>query len=243
MYFVLSGEGPTDLGVCEWPHDYCAGTACQSGPMLVIIDKLVQAKTGKNFLPNNHYTLVMERHLSQLSKARAIQSPRGLRLSGPKTPKETAYFYRNAQALAKFAQAEEKKRNKHVIAVLFRDCDGTASASRGLWNDKFESMKKGFQAEGFERGVAMVPKPKSEAWLICALKPNSPYQSCAKLEERSGNDNAPNPLKTELAQILQVNATRENLVQATNDHVDPTRISDMASFDAFRNDLYAALSK
>jgi len=45
-----------------------------------------------------------------------------------------------------------------------------------------------------DRGVAMIPKPKSEAWLLCALK-NKPYESCEKLEDRSGNDDSPNSLK------------------------------------------------
>ncbi len=56
-----------------------------------------------------------------------------------------------------------------VIAVLFRDSDGTASSGRGLWEDKRKSIEDGFGEAGFDYGVPMIPKPKSEAWLLCAF--------------------------------------------------------------------------
>ena len=87
--------------------------------------------------------------------------------------------------------------NDKVVAVLFRDSDGTATAQRGLWTDERNSMLRGFEDEGFSCGVPMLPKPKSEAWVLCALKDN-PYQGCDALEERSGNDNSPNSLKDDL---------------------------------------------
>ena len=54
----------------------------------------------------------------------------------------------------------------------------------------------------------MIPKPKSEAWLICALK-RDPYQVCERLEARSGNDQSPNSLKRELEQLLGIKPSRE----------------------------------
>ena len=46
----------------------------------------------------------------------------------------------------------------------------------------------------------MIPKPKSEAWVLCAL--SKLYKECDELEDRSGNDNSPNSLKRELEELL-----------------------------------------
>ena len=121
--------------------------------------------------------------------------------------------------------------NDAVVAVLFHDSDDTASAERGLWDDKWRSMKAGFAEEGFSKGVPMIPKPKSEAWLLCALKEN-PYQACANLEDRSGKG-MKNELKKRLAGLGRT-ASREDLREIVNDRtVDIDRI-DMPSFRKFR---------
>ena len=62
-------------------------------------------------------------------------------------------------------------------------------------------MIRGFEDEEFSRGVPMIPKPKSKAWIICAIKDN-PYHGCNALEGCSESDNAPNSLKGELFSIL-----------------------------------------
>ena len=82
----------------------------------------------------------------------------------------------------------------------------------------------------------MIPKPKSEAWLICALKKNS-YQCCEALEERSGNDNSPNSLKGELMKLLGEKIAPELLCEKVQGRaVDIDRIK-MPSFKAFRDRL------
>ena len=52
--------------------------------------------------------------------------------------------------LARFAKERAKEIDDEVVAVLFRDSDGTASAGRGQWNDKREAMLDGFDEEGFK---------------------------------------------------------------------------------------------
>lgn len=87
----------------------------------------------------------------------------------------------------------------------------------------------------------MLPKPKSEAWLLCALKAN-PYQSCAALENESGNDASPNNLKGELAKVLGTDPHREILCDHFNaGRIDPHRI-DMPSFYAFKTRLGEVLT-
>lgn len=90
-------------------------------------------------------------------------------------------------------------------------------------------------------GVAMVPKPTSEAWFICAVKDN-PYQHCAALEEKlSGNDNASdqNAPKKVLARHLGEAATSEKQLQLAAE-IEPCRI-DMPSFNQFNTDLARAV--
>jgi hypothetical protein len=149
-----------------------------------------------------------------------------------KLRKETRYFFNNARLLAKIAKNLEEAESCEVIAILFRDSDGTASAGRGLWQDKRQSMLDGFKEEAFVRGVPMIPKPKSEAWLICALK-DQPYQNCLVLENRSGNDNSPNSLKAELASILEEQVDRDLLCQVFNEKNVRFEKIDMPSFKAF----------
>jgi len=82
----------------------------------------------------------------------------------------------------------------------------------------------------------MIPKPKSEAWLLCAVKDN-PYQHCHILENESGNDKGPNPLKQQLSDALQADASTEQLNDMVKGHqIDVHRI-DMPSFNAFKDNL------
>jgi len=235
MYFLLSGEGPTDIGLCSDGMNACEGNSHLQGPMAIIISQLVEQRLQFSFMDTRYYGYVSKREL--VNRASIFKSEKkSLRLPGKKKPKETGYFYRNARALALCAKDKEVEFNDKVIAVFFRDSDGTASADRGLWKDKWDSIIQGFSIEGFERGVPMIPKPKSEAWIICSVK-NNPYQNCVALENRSGNDKSPNSLKTELAEILKDQPSREQLCEMVNNGaIDINRI-DMPSFLAFKKAL------
>ena len=135
----------------------------------------------------------------------------------------------------------EKNKDK-VLAVLFRDSDGTASSGRGEWQLKRDSMKNGFAAESYDLAVAMMPKPKSEAWLICALKEN-PYQACDALEDRSGNDDSPKALKTEFDTLLNEHPSKRTINELIDGNdIDADRI-DMESMKAFKADLKIAVEK
>ncbi len=242
MYFLLSGEGPSDLGVCRDGADRCEGGVLIHGPMAMFIDRIVSGRHAYSLLDAGCYDFVSERGLS----TRAVElkaAPKALGLPGKKRAKETRYFFNNARVLARIAGESMVVKRDDVVAILFRDSDGTASAGRGLWEDKRRSMLDGFAEERFPRGVPMIPKPKSEAWLLCALKPNS-YQSCADLEDRSGNDNSPNSLKRELNQRLSGDAP---LVEALcgmieDGTIDVDRIQ-MHSFLAFRSRLEEVISQ
>ncbi len=101
-------------------------------------------------------------------------------------------------------------------------------------------MLHGFEEEGFSRGVPMIAKPKSEAWLLCALKG---YQGCAALETRSGNDSSPNSLKAELRDRLKGDASAEKLRDLVRDRSIEFQRIDMPSFLAFRQRLEEVIAQ
>jgi hypothetical protein len=238
MYFLLSGEGATDLGACTDSTAACEGMDYLHGPMTVIVDQIVEA--------HHHYSLLDAGCCGFVSRStiadRASElkaAKKGIRLPGKRRARETWYFFNNARVMARIAKEWERERKDDVVAVLFRDAD-TATAGRGPWEEKRQSMLDGFAEEGLARGVPMIPKPTSEAWLLCALRKN-PYQGCAALEDRSGSSQSPHSLKGELEKRLGHPTTRDELCDmVTKGRIDYRRI-DMPSFNAFRERLQGVL--
>lgn len=235
MRFLVSGEGPTDMGYCDIA-DPCDGVSFKPGPMAWIVDQIAEATLGYSFIEISFMRYVSETGLSSMTKT---MRPR--KLPGKRLPRETAGYYKAARALAKHVHCFTDETEDEVIGVLFRDADGTQSAGRGHWQDKWDAMELGFSVEDCTLGVPMLPMPKSEAWLICALKPNQPYQHCDSIEQESGNDRSPNSLKKQLKLVLGEDANRELLAEKLlNREVDISRIT-MPSFVAFRERLESVL--
>ncbi len=222
MFLILSGEGSSDIGIED----------NEIGPMTKIVDRWIARRIGYSLIELKFYTIVPEKQLAEQAKKIKARSMRG-----KKQESETRYFYKNARALALIAhqKALEIGNDMPLILVLFRDADGTASSDRGEWIDKMRSMLTGFEVEQISTGVPMIPKPKSEAWILCALRNN--YQHCPNLENESGNDNSPNPLKQQLEDYLGESGTGRLL----NDKIDAGEIDidriDMNSINAFKTRL------
>lgn len=87
----------------------------------------------------------------------------------------------------------------------------------------------------------MVPNPKSEAWLICAIKEN-PYLHCTSLEERSGNDDSPDALKKEFSELLSAHKIDYDILNKMikNNAIDIHAIN-MPSYNYFVERLEALL--
>ncbi len=231
MIFVVSGEGPSDIGACGNSRSECSGADFKPGAMAVIIDKIVEQASGLSPLNCSAMEFISESALA------SVEFPRTLIAMGKKSRPETASHTRHAQQLAAVAKRFEAP-GVPVAAVLFRDADGTRSTERGLYEAKCEAIDRGFISANFENGIAMVPKPKSEAWLLCALKPE-PYQHCASLEnDLSGNDHSPNPAKQQLTERLTLLHKEFNDLPdlVTDGTISPFRI-DMPSFECFRRRL------
>ncbi|MEQ9236692.1 hypothetical protein [Coleofasciculus sp. E2-BRE-01] len=222
MFLLLSGEESSDIGTQE----------DKIGSMTKFIDRWIMRRSDYSLIDIKCYKIVSKKKLADIAKTRL----KPLSRKGKKHKKETGYFYKNARALALLAKEESSKLETIVIPVLFRDADGTASSDRGEWQDKHQSVLNGFEAEQLVNGVPMIPKPKSEAWILCALREH--YQNCQRLENESGNDDSPNSLKKQLEEHLGEPATRELL----NDEIDQgnldiSKIIDMPSLTAFKDRL------
>jgi len=234
MWLLLSGEGVSDIGACHPAMDFCESTEFKAAPMAWFVDQCIELKLNYSHIDNHLVRFIGKQKLTELSKS--LAQKKKLRLSGSKQKKETLYYRRNARAFAIEAKKLEQELNDTVVAVLFRDADGTQSSRRGEWQAKWDSMKNGFSEEGFNRGVPMIPNPKSEAWLLCAVKDN-PYQHCTSLEDESGNDNSANPLKEQLKVALNGETTTDQLTELVkNKVIDISRI-DMPSFNQFKDQL------
>ncbi|MBF0426852.1 MAG: hypothetical protein HQL66_13650 [Magnetococcales bacterium] len=243
VLFLLSGEGPSDIGACDWPYAEvcCTGDGFRPGPMAALVDCAVRKHLGYSVLDvPGDVRFICKNHLVKLAKEKS----KHVRVAtGKEGKRRETFFTLQALALGKQALSWGEKDSTPVIAVLFHDTDGTRSASRTLWQDKLKSMRQGFASAGrggYRLGVPMLPNPKSEAWLLCARK-NNPYQGCKKLEEASGNDTAPNALKDQLEEVVG-EWDNEGMTQWIRDgHLEIDRMGEMASFKAFRDDLQAAL--
>ncbi len=243
MYLLLSGEGATDIGCCNPAADGCDADGFKAGPMAWVADKLIEKYIDiKQSYEISHINTGGVSFVSEgfLASNRPAPVKKAMELRGKKKPAETQCYFENARTLAMAAKQKSEEIKGAVVAVLFRDADGTASAGRGNWRDKYASIVKGFAAEDYDLGVAMLPNPKSEAWLLCAVKPNA-YQHCEALEQESGNDRRANPLKTQLANALNNKSSTDQInVLVQDDSIDVLRI-DMPSYNTFKADLERAV--
>ena len=247
MIVVLSGEGPSDLGQCTDAQGTCQIPAFAHGPMTLIADKAIGQSIGFSMLETtpDRYLYVSETRLKELETARKANS-RSMSLVGKGREQETGHFYINAWMFGEFALQSETKfeGNDKAIAILFRDADGTRATVKGLWDAKLASMQSGFRRSGLGlRGVPMIPKPKSEAWMLCAVKDDA-YQQCVKLEELSGNDSSPKSAKAKLHLALDGHdsAIEQRQWIEDNDFDIDAVAAQMSSFSQFKNDLAVAIA-
>jgi hypothetical protein len=242
MLLLLSGEGATDLGRVEYGFSRLCGPGqwCP-GPISLLVDQLFKHATGYSAIDSGCAYFL---HATELHKiAQRIKNFPPFRGKG-----QNHYHRRGTQALASAALAlSEKNDRTPVIAVYFRDCGGSNSSSLHWWEDLYKSMteKSGFQLLGLATGVPMIPKPISEAWLICALK-IEPYINCQELENETGSPHASRPLKDTYRSLL---ARRDRNIC---DLIKPVDTSDkcvinalkidMNSFNTFKRDFSKALT-
>lgn len=239
MKLLISGEGASDLGACNNAQGQCSDGDFNRGPMAVWLARLWAAKLDYNVLDTPEAVVyVTEKVLAQKAKE---SSTRMQRQRGKKQAAETGLYFSNARQLGLMAQHLAGDHPETVMAILFRDADGTRSAPGQLWQSKWDSMVNGFASVAFEFGVPMLPKPKSEAWLLCAGK--TARHSHAALEAISGNDDSPNSAKKQWNAFMgsPQTAAQEANWCAENPE-DWVNMLTMPSFKAFSDRFHAVAS-
>lgn len=220
MLIVLSGEGKSDLGYTAYNGDFI------KGPMGYAIEYFFP-KAGQH--PQYHY--ISETELTKICKGnkRLHLGERGA------TEKPYKGIYNLAMHLSSYAS--NKFKEKHCV-VLFRDADGTNSVPRDNWEQKVNAVLAGFDTVNKANGVPMIPRPKSEAWLLAYYQENLPnqkaYNKSGRFEDYSGNDASKNSLKKLLQKAFK--GVKNPYDQINGQEIDWDRI-DMPSFNRFKERL------
>lgn len=234
LVIAVTGEGPTDMGR-RIPGDR---EGFEQGPMCAVVEASIRRHRAELsptfvFLPESELT----QHKKELPRNRRRFCAE--RLCAPQNRSKFPGLVYRAEAFA--AWAHEKGA---TLAVLFTDADGTRSAPLGQAEAKERAILEGFRLGGFDpTGVPMVPKPKSEAWLLAYFQRDrrgrpQPYVGCERFERMSGNDSAPKDrnVKALLAQVFDCRSVSyETLLE-----VDWPRVR-MPSMDRFQGRLKGAL--
>lgn len=230
MKLLISGEGPSDLGACNNAQGECSDGDFNQGPMVVWLARLWEALWDYNLLDTPEAVrYISEKVLAERAKhsGKRMQS-----LRGKKQAVETGLYFNNAMQLGLMAKQLVVSDQVPVMAVLFRDADGTRSAPGQMWQAKWDSIMNGFAAADFDFGVPMLPKPKSEVWLLCAS--STAKHSHTALEAISGNDNAPHSAKKQWEALMGCPQTAQRAADWCASHPsDWQNLLTLHSFKAF----------
>lgn len=149
MILVLSGEGPSDLGMCNNAQGRCSDRNFQPGPITVLLDQLISPRLGYALADQpDAIQLIGKAHLVELAAERKANR-RNMVLPGKKHDMETGYFHLNAMALGSVCVEIEEETGDKAVAVLFRDHDKMRSDPPSLWHQKWKSMLDGFHRAQF----------------------------------------------------------------------------------------------
>jgi hypothetical protein len=231
---IFSGEGSTDTGTGEFP-----------GPMLYLVDRIIEnnRRYSYSILESQCYKFISRNQLNERAKTLStlpkIPDKKPFVIRGKKRFTETGDFYSSARALATFALELETEHDL-IIAIFFQDSD---TIEQREWQRKWDSIVNGFHAAHFDNGVPMLPKPVSEAWILCAIyrKENSDINQDHLEDHRRGNQHD-HALKYELEEAINEHPTRELLnekIQSGEINVDDINLP---SFNQFKERLTQVLN-
>lgn len=239
---IVTGEGVTDLGVSASGVAVAENEDILVGPMLKVIYKLIREYAPGWFVDMHDWNAVIPIPTYLVSRTERARVSRTLRPNLFQTHlhgKGGIEHSKSAWALATIAG----ERNA-TLAIYFHDTDGTLSVLRRM-PDLQEiisgATKRGFAVAAKVSGVAMVPKPTSEAWLICHAKEDA-YSFCQLLEtDLAGNQDSAMRSPKDILKGLRGETNRE-LLNEIVDEMDLNRL-DMPSFNSFKESLRQAVNE
>jgi hypothetical protein len=239
LRIIVSGEGPTDFGRSKNEQLIATNEDFEQGPLFLLLQKLLdQHLPNWNKEQDLFKIFIYRKALGDLAKDSPVRFPsKDKAIKGHLEHTERAYAL--AQKTKEITTADEGH-----IAVYFHDTDGTQvelQREPDRQSNRVKAINLGFATASYKTGVAMVPKPTSEAWLYCSCKKN-PYQHCQRIEtDWSGNDRSPERSpKVVLANAISAEKTNRVNLSTVVEQLDITKI-DMPSFNQFRDDLKNAI--
>jgi hypothetical protein len=127
MKLLISGEGTSDLGACNNAQGQCSDEFFNPGPMAVWLARLWEASLNYNLLEIPEAVLfVSETALEQQSKQDGKEMGKRMQpLRGKKQAAETGLYFSNARQLGLMAKQLAADGQVPVMAVFFRDADGS----------------------------------------------------------------------------------------------------------------------
>ncbi len=213
--FFICGEGPTDV---------CGDDA----PLRMAIRSLL----AKWYAKQAKFHSVSRSELSSDSKN--VKPKRGAYVRGRKTP------YPETRSVTAFACCLAQKAQAYCSAcgaIYFKDMDFPSSENRDKYYEALiAAMHVGFDNAGFQRGVPMVPKTRSESWMLCIVDKHAARMSY--YENLPGSDNSPKSGKKVLAKMLGC-SEKENYAKLSDriENYDWDALS-APSFAFFKNRLH-----
>ncbi|MGL4594959.1 MAG: hypothetical protein ACRCUY_09550 [Thermoguttaceae bacterium] len=238
LLFLLSGEGSTDIGTTETPE--IIGDTFHEGPLTHLIRQILPVNESSECV----FRFVSRKVLEHVGKT--ARESKKIRRRSKDGEKGNVYFFFNAAYLGIVALQKQKDENVPVVAIFFKDSDGTRAKS-GDWQGKYDSVIAGFDAANFTRGVPMLAKPISEAWFLCAIyrkREPHPEEKFHSLEDTTFGDvnESKHQLKGELEKVLKEKPTRELLNdKIQNGEIDFQHIN-LPSFNQFKQRLEKVIS-
>lgn len=243
-HIIVSGEGPSDLGgsfsgQAALSHD----EDFEKGPFFYLVERMLNKYLpvwNKDIFETNplSITYVSHGYLKKQSK-KVVKGEGRYAFSGKSGEyKDNLGKLKQARELGKLAIEQDCQ-----LAIYFHDTDGNnkeKSLTSPIQSKIVKAVDQGFKSGKMNAGIAMIPRPTSEAWLICSCKNN--YLHCESLEATlSGNDRSEdNDPKKILANYLGISDCDNELLTEKINNLDLEKM-DMPSFNQFRDDLKSAI--
>jgi len=232
--FILCGEGPTDLYYNEIDQ--------KQGPLKDGVDKLLDFFWDRrNYL---QFKQVSRTEISLSDKGKPEKKTSIVRGAKNKFPNHH-FIAASAKCLAQKAEETAMENDEpHKWGVIyFHDLDANTKASVDeIYNASMKAMNDGFDSASFTHGVPMIPKTRSESWLLCLLD----SKGCAGVnyfEDLPMSDKSPNSGKKVLATLLKVPEDESySCIEEKRDTFDWTSLQ-APSFLVFRNRLKTVSAK
>jgi len=238
---IVSGEGVTDLGASKMGLTVSEGEDIEVGPALLLIYKLIYLYAPDWYREMYDWTAdvpIPTYLISRGERSRVSKTLKPNLFQTQSSGRGGIEHAKGAWALGQIAVEYEAN-----LCFYFHDTDGTQALLRktpDLQDIIVKGASKGFDIQDII-GIAVVPKPTSEAWFICHAN-TPPYQHCHLLETNlAGNqDSEERSPKVYLANLLgRSRVVRDDLIELARE-VDVERL-DMPSFNQFKRDVQLAL--